>query len=138
MIRTMLLALTLASLAGCWQNNVSRTYYPSGKLRTEATIQNYLLDGPAVMYYENGHKKSEAMYRGGLLNGKSAAYYESGAKKAEAEYTDGILNGYSSAWADNGQLQNRALFRDGRLISSDNSMPPPPTETPSDKAGAAK
>ena len=46
--------LVAATLCGCWHSDVGRSYYPSGKLRTEATVKNNVVDGPAVMYYESG------------------------------------------------------------------------------------
>lgn len=58
-------------MTACWQKDVGRSFYPSGKVRTEATVRNGLLDGPSTMLYESGAKLSEANYRAGLLHGKS-------------------------------------------------------------------
>lgn len=77
------------TLVGCWSKDVGRSFYSSGKVRTEATVRNGLLDGPATMFYESGAKMSEANYRSGLVHGKTTSFYESGAIQAEAEYQDG-------------------------------------------------
>ena len=51
------LALSCAFLmTACWQNDVGRSFYASGKVRTEATVRNGLLDGPSTMFYESGAK----------------------------------------------------------------------------------
>ena len=131
MIRRLVVLLIAASLCGCWQKDVGRSYYPSGKLRTEATVKNNVVDGPATMYYENGKKMSEAGYRNGVLNGKSVAYYESGAKKAEAGFKDGVLHGTSASWSEAGAVQSSATFEDGRLVV-------PGNQSPADKGAAAK
>jgi antitoxin component YwqK of YwqJK toxin-antitoxin module len=45
------LALCCALLmSACWQKDVGRSFYPSGKVRTEATVRNGLLDGPSTMF----------------------------------------------------------------------------------------
>jgi antitoxin component YwqK of YwqJK toxin-antitoxin module len=116
--RWALLLFACVALSGCWRKDIGRSYYVSGKLRTEATVKNNVLDGPAVMYYENGRKMSEAGYRAGALNGKSISYYESGAKKAEAEYKDGVLHGTSISWSESATVLQTARFEDGRLVEA--------------------
>ncbi len=129
MIRIALALIVALSLAGCWQKNVGRTYYPSGKVRSEATIRNNVVDGPAVMYYESGKKMSEAHYTSGVLDGKSTAYYESGARKAEAEYKNGVLDGASTSWAENGAVRSQVRFEAGHVVA-----PPGPVPAETEKA----
>lgn len=116
MTRLLILVFIAALAGGCWRKDVGRSYYASGKLRSEATVKNNVLDGHAVTYYENGKKMSEAQYRAGVLDGKSVAYYESGNKKAEAGYKGGVLHGYSASWTASGALEASATFADGRLV----------------------
>ena len=73
----------------CWQQDVGRSFYLSGKVRTEATVRNGLQEGASTKSYESGAKMSEANCRAGLLHGKTTSFYESGSKRAEAEYKDG-------------------------------------------------
>ena len=108
--------LVLFCLSGCWRNDIGRSYYPSGKVLTEATIRNGLLDGPSTMYYESGAKMGEAVYKSGLLSGATASFAESGQKKAQASYKDGVLDGWSMSWSDSGVLQSKVCFIAGRLI----------------------
>jgi antitoxin component YwqK of YwqJK toxin-antitoxin module len=127
-IRILIVVLTAALVSGCWQKDVGRSYYASGKLRTEATVKNNVLDGHAVTYYENGKKMSEASYRAGVLHGQSIAYYESGARKSEAQFKDGVLDGSSIAWTEGGAIRHSVVFKDGRLVE--------PAADRSNKAGA--
>jgi antitoxin component YwqK of YwqJK toxin-antitoxin module len=103
-------------ISGCWQRDVGRSYYPSGKLRSESTVRNNVLDGHAVMYAEDGKKISEADYRAGTLHGKAVSYYESGSRKAEAGYRDGMLHGTSTSWSEAGAVKDTVTFQDGRLV----------------------
>lgn len=114
--RFLLVALFLLALTGCWKNDVGRSYYSSGKVLTEATIRNGVLDGPSTMYYESGARMSEAVYKSGLLSGTSISFYEAGQKKAQADYRDGLLHGWSMNWSEGGTLQSKACFSAGRLV----------------------
>ena len=116
MKNTVVIFLLTATLMGCWQRDLGRSYYPSGVIKTEATVRNGLLDGPATMYYESGAKMSEASYRAGLLEGKSYAYYSNGHKKSLAEYSSGLLNGTSINWSEDGKILQEVKFKDGKLV----------------------
>ena len=98
---------------GCSENNVIRSYYPSGSVKTEAVTKDAVLDGRAVMMAESGQKMSEAEYRGGVLSGKRSAYFPAGNVKATAEYKDGALHGMSMAFHANGQKASEAQFHAG-------------------------
>ena len=88
---SLFLALPLLILfSGCWQSDVGRSFYPDGSIKTEATVHNGLLDGPATMYYESGVKMSEAFYVNGVLHGKTISYHRNGKLKGQAEYNLGI------------------------------------------------
>jgi antitoxin component YwqK of YwqJK toxin-antitoxin module len=104
-------------LNGCWNNDVGRSYYSSGKILSEATIRNSLLDGPSFRYFESGVIMSKADYKNGLLNGESESFYESGKIKAKAGYKEGVLNGWSEKWNTNGQLTDKVCFIDGKVVS---------------------
>lgn len=117
-----IILLISTTMSGCWQKDIGHSYYPSGKLRTEATVRNGLLDGPSVMYFESGNKMSTANYRAGLLEGPSVAYYESGAVKSTAEYLSGILHGKSTSMKEDGTLINEVTFHGGKIIMDDLNM----------------
>ena len=104
-------------IASCWKQEVGRSYYEDGSIKTEASIRNGLLDGPSVMYFQNGLKMSEANYKNGLLNGLSISYYENGETKASASYRKGVLHGKSSKWKKNGTLIKEVNFNLGRLLN---------------------
>lgn len=111
------LALPLLTLfSGCWQSDVGRSFYPDGSIKTEATVHNGLLDGPAVMYFESGVKMSEAFYVGGVLHGITISYHENGRVKGQAEYNLGVLHGKSGEWTKEGVLINSVRFDSGRVL----------------------
>ena len=111
-----LIVLCAMLLAGCGEKNVTRSYYPSGSVKTEAVTKDAVLNGRAMMLAESGQKLSEAEYRGGVLNGKSSAYFPDGKIKATAEYQDGALHGLSNAFHANGQKDSVAQFHAGVLM----------------------
>lgn len=114
-VRLCIVASAILLLTGCWQSDVGRSYYPSGKIRTEATVRNGLLDGPATMFYESGAKQSEAQYRAGMLDGATVSFYENGVRKAMASYKQGVLHGRSVSWDMDGTIIGEVDFVDGRL-----------------------
>jgi antitoxin component YwqK of YwqJK toxin-antitoxin module len=122
MMRMLAIVAAATLLVACWQKDVGRTYYANGKVRSEATVKNNVLDGHAVMYYENGTKKSEADYRAGVLHGTSVAYYESGRKKAEAGFKDGLLHGTSTTWSEKGEVLSLVHLEEGRVVTSVNPV----------------
>ena len=54
-------------MVGCAPKEVGRSYYPSGKIKSEAVVINGVVSGPSVMFYEDGKKMGEANYEGGFL-----------------------------------------------------------------------
>lgn len=120
--------------AGCGEKNVTRSYYPSGSVKTEAVTKDAVLNGRAVMMSEAGGKLSEAEYRGGVLSGKSVAYFPDGKVKASAEYQDGALHGTSLSFHTNGQKASEATFHGGALLGAVRNW----TEAGVDRDAAAK
>ena len=109
------MVLGVLLVTGCGEKNVTRSYYPSGSVKTEAITKDAVLNGRAVMLAEGGQKLSEAEYRGGVLNGKSSAFFPDGKVKAPAEYQDGALHGASTSYHANGQKASEAQFYAGVL-----------------------
>lgn len=110
-----LIVLRAMLRVGCGEKNLTRSYYPSGSVKTEAVTKDAVLNGRAVMLAESAQKLSEAESRGGVLNGKSAAHFPDGKIKATAEYQDGALHGASTAYHANGQKASEAQFYAGAL-----------------------
>lgn len=112
----LLFPISVFFLTGCWQKDIARSYYPSGRLLSEAVIRNGILNGHSVMYFDSGIRMGEAEYKSGLLDGTSVSFYESGQRKAQAGYKDGMLHGWSMTWGLNGLLKDRTCFSMGRVI----------------------
>ena len=110
-----LMACCVLLVTGCGEKNVTRSYYPSGSVKTEAVTKDAVLNGRAEMRAEGGQKLSEAEYRGGVLNGKSSSFFLDGKVKASAEYQDGALHGNSVSYHINGQKASEATFHAGVL-----------------------
>ena len=115
---SMLLLAALPILAACGEKNVTRSYYPSGSVKTEAVTKDAVLNGRAMMMSESGGKLSEAEYKGGVLFGKSVAYFPDGKVKASAEYENGALHGTSLSFYPNGQKASEATFHGGALLAT--------------------
>lgn len=119
MIRIISGIFLLLIMSGCWEREVQRDFYDSGRLRSIATLKNGLLDGVSKSYYESGALKTDAHYKYGLLNGLAREYYESGSLKAQTFFENGILNGVSISWAEDGTEIDRVEFVWGALKFSD-------------------
>jgi hypothetical protein len=48
-MKMLIVVFAVLLLTGCWQKDVGRSYYQSGKIMTEATVRNGLLDGHDVL-----------------------------------------------------------------------------------------
>lgn len=115
---SVLLLAALPVMTACGEKNVTRSYYPSGSVMTEAVPKDGVLNGRAMMMTEGGGKLSEAEYKGGVLFGKSVAYFPDGKVKASAEYENGALHGTSLSFYANGQKASEATFSGGALVGA--------------------
>jgi hypothetical protein len=73
------------------KEEISRTYYASKKIKTEAHYVNGKLDGISKQYYENGTLWSETNYKNGKREGMAKEYYLNGKIKADLFYEGGRL-----------------------------------------------
>jgi antitoxin component YwqK of YwqJK toxin-antitoxin module len=124
-----LIGLAVAlSVAGCIKrepvvscvkmDDIVRSFYPSGKIKTEAHVKDGVLYGPSTMYADGGSKIGEATYTHGVLDGRTYSYYENGKPKGLAAYKQGALDGESINWYENGLKKSSAVFAGGVLQGS--------------------
>ena len=71
--------------------NVERTYYPNGNIRTEAYYKNGKLNGQFRRYYDDGTLWEEANYTDGKLDGRSITYYKNGVVQTIIIYQYGVM-----------------------------------------------
>jgi len=108
------LFLMLVSLKA--QDGNVKTYYPSGRVQSELSYINDVLEGPAVWYYENGNLKTEKYFRGGILNGPIKEYYDSGLLKEEYRIADGVKDDIDKSYYPNGGLKEISKFSLGKSV----------------------
>lgn len=63
-------------------------------------------------YYDNGNVKSELRYKDGKLNGECMWYYQNGKPQMKINYINDTLNGETVSWYENGNMQSRYNVRD--------------------------
>ena len=97
------------------QEDIRRTYYESGELKTESPYENDKKEGMARVYYKNGKLKQEDPYKNDKLEGMARAYYESGGLKAEATYKNGKYEGMARVYYKNGNLWKERPYENGKL-----------------------
>lgn len=72
--------------------------------------------GKVVQYHENGKVYSEMSYSQGLLDGPYFEYYENGKLDTASEYNDGNLCGDYKSWFSHGPIAREASYdEDGNL-----------------------
>lgn len=122
---------------------IERSYYPSGKLKSEVSRCEQQLYGPARYYTESGQLLAENWYVNNLLEGKGWFYYPSGEiyairryKKGEFHdlqeyyylsglpksifyYKEGLLEGKTTLFYESGALKREITFSQGKKEGSE-------------------
>ena len=108
MKKVLFLLLMLTVLSSC-NDDVQKSYWDNGKLKSELRYADGKLNGECVWYYPNGQQWMRVNYVDDIKDGVVLTYAENGKLTAEEYYTGGKLNGPFKKWYDNGQL-----FQDGQ------------------------
>ncbi|MEM7552026.1 MAG: membrane-binding protein [Bacteroidota bacterium] len=95
--------------AGIWTY-----YFENGNPKMEGEIRNLSNFGHWVYYHENGRKKMEGKMIEGKRDGPWKFYYETGEQKSEGEFLNGIREGLWSYFYEQGELKAQAFYRNGR------------------------
>ncbi len=94
------------------------TFYPSGKLKQTATLQNGKSQGNFKSYYANGVMNEEVQYDKGELNGPYHSFYVSGSLKEKSTFVDGKMNGAYEEYYDGGGLSEKGQVRKGVKVET--------------------
>jgi antitoxin component YwqK of YwqJK toxin-antitoxin module len=101
---------------------MKRDYFPSGKVKIEATYRNGVAEGVRREFNENGEvEKSYVMKSGviaaegiietsGLRKGKWSEFYPDGKLKAQGNYTDDFKTGTWEYYHRNGSLEQKGSY----------------------------
>ena len=99
------------------QNGIVKSYYADGKVQTEASYVNDVLDGAVITFFPNGKVNIEKNYSQGVLDGYVREYFETGLMKEEYFVKKGIKDGSHRKYFENGQLKELADYSDGKLLN---------------------
>jgi len=84
------------------RHGLTKTYYPSGKLRQTFWYENGLREDTAVWYYEDGKVFRKTPYRNDTINGTQIQYYKSGRVRAKLEFEKGLRKPYLEEFKSDG------------------------------------
>ncbi|MBI9060649.1 MAG: DUF3352 domain-containing protein [Marinilabiliaceae bacterium] len=116
-----------------------RSYYPSGNIKSAVTYDDGLVDGTAIFYYDdkphtvraevvfdddvldgdykefysNSRLKAQLTTDGGLFDGDATYYYRNGQVKIEGRYKNGLRHGKWKHFTKAGELLNKESWRNG-------------------------
>jgi uncharacterized protein len=131
----LLILLPVFFLASC--QDVKKTYWPGGKVKSVVhmkgtlyhgkaeyfsesgdlqlvcTYRDNLLEGPLIRYYPHNRKKEEQRYSRGKPDGLSTVWYEDGGKLSETTYSNGVLSGPYREYHPNQRIRIEGQYLDG-------------------------
>ncbi|MBN1253283.1 MAG: DUF3352 domain-containing protein [Bacteroidales bacterium] len=95
-------------------NNLWRSYYPSGNLKSSVNYKEGNVDGVAFFFYDdkNENKLAEINYENDLINGLYQEFYENGAQKANLNCEDGKLDGDAEFYYKTGSIKIKGKYKD--------------------------
>jgi len=111
--KILMLSIVLLILSSC--GHKKKSFWESGKLKSELSFKNGKLNGPASWYYEDGIKEQEANYADNLLDGLMKRWYNTGVLESELSYKDGKLNGTSITYDEYGHKVDEENYRNDTL-----------------------
>lgn len=115
MKRVFYIIITILTANGCTDSSIKKTYYPSGKIEREYTVdENQKTDGIAKGYWENGNLKEVYSWNHGIANGTTKKYFESGKLSLIGHFTNGLQDSATTEYFENGQVHTVSYYKDGK------------------------
>jgi antitoxin component YwqK of YwqJK toxin-antitoxin module len=90
--------------------------YPDGSLKSRATLDRGLLEGPSEGWHTNGVLQITETFHKNLSDGVRTKWYPSGAKLSETTLVRGKMQGVFHGWHENGQLAEEIMLKDDQPI----------------------
>ena len=116
-MKKLLLILICLPMIGFGQNDIEKTYYENGNLKSEITTNNGISDGLSKLYYESGELRTKGFFKHGIEHSIWSSYYENGKLKIEAEWKDGKPNGIWKYYDEKSLLIKISKYLNGELIA---------------------
>lgn len=88
------------------KNGLTKTFYPSGRVRTTRWYENDLLQDSSIWYYEEGQIFRVTPYYNDTIDGVQKQYYRTGELKAKLGYSRGLRTAYFEEFTKDGKLVN--------------------------------
>lgn len=93
-----------------------KKYHKSGKIKAISKYDKGIQDGEDVDYYENGKLKNKLIYKNNQLEGQQRYYYDNGQLKRIQTYMSGTKHGWTTYYDRNGVTILRLKYYDGEVI----------------------
>src|SRR3990167_4150864 len=88
----------------------TKTYYASGKLKSEWIFTESTQTGVYKLYFEKGPLQAIRYYKNGVPDGVSKEFYEGGGVKTEWRFRGGKLHGETKEFWPSGQMRSITNF----------------------------
>jgi TonB family protein len=95
------------------QEGLVKSYYDSGKLKSEINFSNNVREGDAKFYYENGNIKEERNYNNGKVEGLVKKYNKDGKLEEVFNIENGRRQGPTSLYDSAGVYLSDVTFENG-------------------------
>jgi antitoxin component YwqK of YwqJK toxin-antitoxin module len=105
------------SFTGGKKNGLSLSFFENGIPDSESNWVNGVLDGVSRSFYPSGKKKTEMMYREGKRQGLSLVYYESGQTEISGQYYNDLADGNWKFTNGNGVTIYELKYKSGVLLN---------------------
>ncbi|MCV9389055.1 toxin-antitoxin system YwqK family antitoxin [Reichenbachiella ulvae] len=89
-------------------------YFENGNIRNTGSFFRGRSVGIWTYYFENGNKRSEGILEDNQRAGEWTFYFEDGGLKSEGTYLDGIRDGLWKFYYEEGSLKAQAIFKNGK------------------------
>jgi hypothetical protein len=86
------------------KNGLTKTFYPSGRVRTTRWYVNDMLQDSSIWYYEEGQIFRVTPYYNDTIDGVQKQYYRTGQLKARLGYSRGLRTTYFEEFTKEGKL----------------------------------
>ena len=80
-------------------------------------LQSCAGDDVERSYWDNGNIRSELRYKDGMLNGQCSWYYPNGKMEMTMSYKMNVVEGEVQRWYENGNLQSKCYFKNDQYDS---------------------
>ena len=97
------------------KQGVWRTFWPNGKLSSEAVYRDNKKQGLDISWYHSGCVKQEIYYNNGQLDGPVTFYSKNCAKEFIENYKNGVKEGLELSYHSNGRIKAEGYYKKGNL-----------------------